>query len=95
MKKLLIVASIFVVFCLTGCAQRHNIINTFNATDANFMTMKKGTDCQTALFGIFPFNEMNIDQAAKKANISKVKYVEHHTSGFLFFTSFCVDVYGE
>ena len=96
MKKLLFVVSIFVVLCLSGCAHRHNIINNFDATDANFMTMKKGTDCQTSLLGIFPLNEMNIDQAAKKAKISKVKYVEHHVKAFPFiFTSVCVDVYGE
>jgi len=96
MEKLLIVVSVFVVFSLAGCTQRHNIINTFDATNANFMTMKKGTDCQFALFGMFPLNEMNIDQAAKKANITKVKYVEHNVKVFPFiYSSICVDVFGE
>ena len=96
MKKLFLVASVFVVFCLAGCtSHRHSIVNQFNATDANFLTMKKGSDCRTDLLFIIPLSQMNIEQAAKNANIQKVKYVEHHTKIHLLYSSVCVDVFGE
>lgn len=79
-----------------GCTFfNHNVSNKINATDVNFTTLKKGTDCKYFALGIFPLTNNDIDAAAKKANITKLKYVENSFSYYLLFSKLCVVVYGE
>lgn len=92
MKKLMLLA--VVCLMLSACAVNHNVVNQIDATNADFTTMKKGKDCQYAILGLIPLSTHDIDEAAQKAQIRKLKYVEKSFNYYFFFTKQCVVVYG-
>ena len=95
MKKIILLA-VACMFLSTGCAViDHNVQNRIDATDINFANLKKGTDCQIWVLGLFPLTDSDIDQAAKEANIKKLKYVEYNDGYYILFSKSCVVVYGE
>ncbi len=93
MKKL----AVLVISCLmfVGCtAFNHNVTNRIDATNVDFTTMRKGTDCKYYALGIIPLTNNDIDIAAKKANIRRLRYVENSFSYYVLFGKSCVIVYG-
>lgn len=94
MKKVCLMLVSLILF--VGCSSfNHNVTNQINATDVNFTTMKKGTDCKYFALGLIPLTNEEIDVAAKNAKIQKLKYVEHSYSHYILYSKQCVVVYGE
>ena len=95
MKKLSLVVACLALFGVGCTTFHHNVTNKIDATDVNFTEIKKGEDCKYFALGILPLSENNIDEAAKKANIKKLKYVEYSTGYYVLYSKACVVVYGE
>lgn len=95
MKKLSLVVVCLALFGIGCTTVNHNVTNKIDATNVNFTTMQKGEDCKYFALGVLPLTNKDIDVAAKKANIKKLKYVEHSFSYYVLYSKSCVVVYGE
>ena len=95
MKKVMLFAAACLMLCSACTAINHNVKNEIDATNVNFITMKKGVDCKYLALGFIPLNNKGIDTAAKSAGIRRLRYVEYSTGYYLLFNKHCVVVYGD
>jgi hypothetical protein len=82
----------------TGCSLTQP--NTGNMTDLDNVdfseNLKKESACANYLFYIFgPFGDRSVPDAAQRAGISKVKYVDYELRNYVIVQQRCANVYGK
>lgn len=105
MKKINILAAMGFVVMMSGCAAGRAPVNNgliftslsgSESISANQLGTKSGEGCATNILGMFAFGDASINNAARKAGITKASHVDYNTHGFLgLFSTSCTVVYGE
>lgn len=98
MKRLVLLAIGLAMFSLAGCATMITpVTNMANVKNVDFsQDMKRGQSCANFILGfIGPFGNASIVEAAKNAQISKVKVVDYKSTWYLVLAQRCVVVYGQ
>lgn len=99
-KKYILVFTLVAVFpFLSACGfqgTRTFVTNTTNISSIDFTeSVKEGKDCEGYLFGLIgPFGRSNLENAAKKANIKTVSYVDYSSHFYFFYGKRCLHAYG-
>ena len=105
MKKFLMTALVALVMAFsTGSANAMGLFYT-NATYpvtatgskvADLSTLKKGSSSTTNVLFVVEEGDASIDEAARKAGIKKITYVDmNEKSVFIFWRQLTINVYGE
>lgn len=95
MKKLLFLLPI--MFLLSACVQTP-VVNQTNLNNVDFeklLNQKVVKSCVYLIFGVLPLGHASVAEAAWKAGIKKVSYVEIENGYFPLLNHSCVIVYGE
>jgi hypothetical protein len=56
---------------------------------------KRGESCAHVVLALFAWGDASIETAKRNGNITKVTTLDHESSNFIGFGSFCTVVYGE
>ncbi|MGB6035305.1 MAG: TRL-like family protein [Cryomorphaceae bacterium] len=101
-KSLALVATVGLL--LSSCAMTTSPVSGFVYTDvdgpvavtSNTVGSKVGTASVKSVLGIVGTGNASINEAAKKAGITKISHVDYHSTNVLgIFATFEVRVYGE
>ena len=102
MKNFLLVISL--AFCMSSCAyvaspvlgSIYTDVHAPVAATSNSVGSKVGMSEATSILGLVATGDASIQEAAKKAGITKISHVDYHTTSILgIFAKFEVYVYGE
>ena len=57
-------------------------------------TAKKGEACASVFLALFAWGDASIERAKRDGRITEVTTIDHHSTNFIGFGSFCTIVYG-
>lgn len=99
MKKIALLLAAVGMMSLTGCiSQMSPVINDVKLNEVDFSqaaSWREGESCMIQIMNYLPVGTASVKNAAQDAKISKVLLTDYNNQWYVFFTRYCVKVYGK
>ena len=84
------------IIVLNGCITQLPILHTIDISKTNFTKpLKRATSCEKYILLIFgPIGDMSINEAAKQANITQIKWIRYTRQDYLVYSQNCIHIHG-